>query len=751
MPLFFRSWLALGLALSAVSQLSAQSIPAVDKPARADPVKPVTRAELDRLEAVKLYGLAVIHEKNNRLLEAVKAYEEARRLDPDAAPPRRALISLYIALDRTEDALTECRRVLEIDPDDGETAYKYARQLRILDRPKDAVAVLAKAAASAALKEKPELRAQICFDLGLLYEKAGTWQKAEKAFREVADVLEHPAALLEQGVFSLEEINSQAADTYERLGRICLKAGQHDKAVAAFQQAQKKDPGRAARLSFNLAEVHESKGQFSEALKRLDEYLRTRPSGGEGYELKIKLLRKLDREGEVLGALKEAATKDDQNHELKLLLAREYRAAGQTNDAKAVYTELLKDEARSEAYKGLFALYKQERDGVDKILGMLDDAVRQADPRAKDGQEKPGNPVKAAHARTMLQALRDDGELVKLLLTAAHRRLLAGSRLEFSTSALLGSLAAHANQLEVAEELYRSCFKRPGGLREMEAEAYAGLVSVLMQRHKYQEAIAVCNEGLQKAQLANRVWFHRILTEAHLALSHDKEALEAADDAVKEAPEAQQLAARCRRAIALARTEKCERAVAECKALLKEYNQPGEIREIRSTLSSVYSFAREHAKAEEQLLLILRDDPNDASANNDLGYFWADQGKNLAEAEKRIRKALELDRQQRTGTFLGVDADRDNAAYVDSLGWVLFRRGKLDEARKELERAVAMPGGDDDPVVWDHLGDVYARLDQARKAEEAWRKALALYKAGTRRRDNERQREIEQKLRPQQP
>src|SRR5438105_727254 len=82
------------------------------------PVKPTSRAELDHLEALRLYAQAVIHERNNRLIEAARTYEEALRLDPEAAPVHKALVHLYLALDRADDALACCRRALEIDPGD---------------------------------------------------------------------------------------------------------------------------------------------------------------------------------------------------------------------------------------------------------------------------------------------------------------------------------------------------------------------------------------------------------------------------------------------------------------------------------------------------------------------------------------------------------------------------------------------------------------------------------------------------------
>src|SRR5262249_30424554 len=156
-------------------------------------------------------------------------------------------------------------------------------------------------------------------------------------------------------------------------------------------------------------------------------------------------------------------------------------------------------------------------------------------------------------------------------------------------------------------------------------------------------------------------------------------------------------------------------------------------------------------KAEEQLELVLKSDPNNAVACNDLGYLWADQNKNLDRAEELIRKAITIDRRQHR-TFSPVAAgkqdgpakDIDHAAYVDSLGWVLFRRGKVDEARHELERATALPDGED-PVIWEHLGDVYHHLRDAARARTAWEHARQLYQQGQRK-SEERARDLERKL-----
>jgi Flp pilus assembly protein TadD len=180
--------------------------------------------------------------------------------------------------------------------------------------------------------------------------------------------------------------------------------------------------------------------------------------------------------------------------------------------------------------------------------------------------------------------------------------------------------------------------------------------------------------------------------------------------------------------------------------MFKDYSQPGEVRDIHYALSNVYSSARQFDKAEEQLRAILQVDPADATANNDLGYIMADQGKNLDESEQLVRKAIELDRaEKKAGTDVHVEGVDDNAAYLDSLGWVLFRKGKLADAREWLEKAVALPGGED-AVVWDHLGDVCFRLEDNAKARAAWQKSLELYSKEKRRRSDDRSKEVKHKL-----
>jgi tetratricopeptide (TPR) repeat protein len=149
-------------------------------------------------------------------------------------------------------------------------------------------------------------------------------------------------------------------------------------------------------------------------------------------------------------------------------------------------------------------------------------------------------------------------------------------------------------------------------------------------------------------------------------------------------------------------------------------------------------------KALKQLEFLLKKQPDNATYNNDLGYIWADHDMKLPEAEKLIRKALDLERQERKKKpGLKPDEDHDNAAYLDSLGWVLFKLKNYPEAKKYLLEAVKDKDGQHIEIL-DHLGDVYVALGEKAEAVNIWKKALTLETKT--RREKERKGQVEKKL-----
>ncbi|MCL4178216.1 MAG: tetratricopeptide repeat protein [Verrucomicrobia bacterium] len=116
-------------------------------------------------------------------------------------------------------------------------------------------------------------------------------------------------------------------------------------------------------------------------------------------------------------------------------------------------------------------------------------------------------------------------------------------------------------------------------------------------------------------------------------------------------------------------------------------------------------------QAELHFRKCLTQKPDFAEALNYLGYMWAERGENLEEAHRFIERA--------------VDLEPENAAYLDSLAWVLFKLGRASEALEWMRKAIELVE-EPDPTLYDHLGDIQAALGALEAAREAWERSLEL-------------------------
>jgi len=112
----------------------------------------------------------------------------------------------------------------------------------------------------------------------------------------------------------------------------------------------------------------------------------------------------------------------------------------------------------------------------------------------------------------------------------------------------------------------------------------------------------------------------------------------------------------------------------------------------------------------DTMLRLIKIDPNNADALNFVGYTYAERGENLDEAERMIKRALEI---------------TPNKGYIlDSLGWVYYKKGRYDEALDLLHRAETLQPND--PAIMEHLGDVYLDNGDPSKALEYYQRGVDL-------------------------
>jgi tetratricopeptide (TPR) repeat protein len=361
------------------------------------------------------------------------------------------------------------------------------------------------------------------------------------------------------------------------------------------------------------------------------------------------------------------------------------------------------------------------------------------------------------------------GKLVQLMDDEAGTRKLLGVALAMSkekpqpfnrnAAFLLARAAENTRQVEASAAFYRLSAVQSLKLVSERglAQSYLGLIRMYQANKKFAESEKACLEVLRiegeesgdleeiKPQVMER------LVMAIARQGNTDRALKITEDLIKANP--RNWLSLALKAQVLRVAEKLEDSAKVyldvIERVKKDKRVPEKARDeyvddYRYLLSGVYSELNQVDKAAEQLKLLLAREPNNPTYNNDLGYIWADRGMNLPEAEKLIRKAIEEDRKLRKANPpTRTEADRDHPAYLDSLGWVLFKQGKAKEARPYLLDAVKEKEGQSIEI-YDHLGDVHMQLGEKAEAVAAWKKGLEASTAT--KREQKRKVEVEKKV-----
>ncbi len=132
--------------------------------------------------------------------------------------------------------------------------------------------------------------------------------------------------------------------------------------------------------------------------------------------------------------------------------------------------------------------------------------------------------------------------------------------------------------------------------------------------------------------------------------------------------------------------------------------------DVMYVLGSLYLELDQDDQAMDILKRALLIDPKHDGCLNTLGYIYADNNIKLDESEQLLRRALIL--------------SPENGAYLDSLGWVFYKKGQYEDALKTLKQADSIVK---DPVIYDHLAEVYLKLKDFEQALIHWGLALELH------------------------
>ena len=212
-------------------------------------------------------------------------------------------------------------------------------------------------------------------------------------------------------------------------------------------------------------------------------------------------------------------------------------------------------------------------------------------------------------------------------------------------------------------------FRKVTELASWNADGWVYLSSVFMQENKYQEVVTVLESAINV--LPDDFQVNLYLGVAYYRLGRNA-------DAVQVLEHAREIDSKDMRAI--------------------------------TQLALVYDGMMMYEESDKIYEEALKIDPNNHLVLNNYGYSLADRGLELERCFEMAKKAVE--------------AQPDNPAYLDTIGWIYYRLSEYEDAAKYVEMAIEK--GEVNAVVHEHLGDIYYMLDDKEQALVQWKRALEL-------------------------
>ncbi len=235
-------------------------------------------------------------------------------------------------------------------------------------------------------------------------------------------------------------------------------------------------------------------------------------------------------------------------------------------------------------------------------------------------------------------------------------------------------------------------------------------VSVLMEMKKFPEATALARKMVEGANPEQRLSAVLLLVNSYQQAGQYGRALELLRKELDQQSANTQLTLALQQQITHTLEQAGKYDEAEKYILERiEKSEPGVRNQWQQLLIALYFSKGKTDPALTILENILKTNPNLGWANNSLGYSLADRNRNLSRGETLIRKAL--------------STEPGSPAFLDSLGWVLYRQGKYESAYHY--GLMAYRGmSEADPVVLDHLGDICSKLGKRVEAKKYWELAV---------------------------
>ena len=523
-----------------------------------------------------------------------------------------------------------------------------------------------------------DVQAERLFVRGLTQAYLDNHEEALAIFKEALKLVPQEAAILAAASASSEALDdattalfyAEAARAAEpdhlyythQLAQLQLRSGSLSNAVATYEALLQRFPNNVEAME-ELAQLLSMMGRTRDALATYERLINT---AGDHPQVRRQMLQLYFRLGD------EAGTRES----LQALIALEpnepapWRLLGQLH---------LQQNEPEEALEAFESAYEVDASDFETVLALAD-LYRQLD--------------RHAEADSLLdQSMMTQGASIDQLIARAQP--------------LYNRAASDAEAAQAATRL----LERAADINPSHPDVLLMLGDLRFQQGAFAESATLLQQALDQNPRDPDLWFRA--ASAYLEAGNPEEAARIADEGLLLFPG--QLPLLRVAGYSLMQTFENDAAIARFEEMLEilkedEANQQAEQSEALAALGLLYARKEQQDRADDSYQQALALNPDNTLALNNYAYSLAARDLRLEDALAMAKRAVEI--------------DRENASYLDTLGWIHFKMEHFNEARDLIGQALAL----DDPTVtlYDHYGDVHARLGEWETARSYWRKALDL-------------------------
>jgi tetratricopeptide (TPR) repeat protein len=529
---------------------------------------------------------------------------------------------------------------------------------------------------------------------------------------------------------TIDEVSLRTkADYHFTIAESLSLEGESAKAIEEYKLTLVYDPN-SAQVRLRLAAEYVKAGLVSEAVEQCKLALETNPKHEDARLLLGGLYSAMRMYDEAIAQYREVEKTNSENYEAPLFIGAIQAEQHKFADAILTFTKLSKNTEAPNRHTAFYYIGRVKLEESETLKG----AAQTKNVKESEAAFKQSIALKPSYQEAVLA-------LGNMYESSGHKPQAISLYQNFQEkNGPSANVAEELARLYIEQKDYAKAYEQFAIIEaadKTDVNVKAKMAFILIEQQRYNEAVTRLEEVLALEPSSDKIRFYlgAVFEETKdfdqaianfklipvgssyfkeavvhtsylykLQNNYDKAVASIEDGIQKDADQPQFYALY---ASLLDDTKQYGRALKMLNAAVKKFPEHAQLQFFYGTLQDRVGHKEESIATMKKVVSI---DKDHVQALNFLAYSYADQGANLDEAEQLVRRAASL---------------QPNDAYImDTLGWVLFKRGQIAEAIRTLETAYKIQP--EESVIAEHLGDAYYRSQMPEKAKKLYSRAAEL-------------------------